>query len=442
MELKFQTEKKENSQIQLSVTIDKNEIASQYKELLNETQKNIVMNGFRKGKVPLSIIETKYKKALLAEVAHKLVDKSYQEIFEKLEDKPLATSTPTLDDIEEIKLDSDFTYKITYETYPTITFGEYKNIEIEKDEITASEKDISEEINRYLSEFSSIETKDSQIEDGDIALIEYKVFEGDTEIESKDNEYVHIGKDYDKYKIGKELIGLKSSDTKDFKKKFTDKDGDAFAGKTYKFKATVKEVKVEKKPELTDELAKQIDKTVETAEAFKNKVKENLEHYAADTTKQKAIDKIMDKIIKTFKGVVPQSMIDAQIDSYYKELLQKVGGDEKRANNMLSLEGLNKETYREKMKEKATNAIQRSLILNEIIKKESIKATEEDIKAHINKFAKFYNLNTNDLFDNYKKNNQLAMFEGEVEIEKAIDIIYNSLKAKKINKLSLKELDD
>ena len=150
----------------------------------------------------------------------------------------------------------------------------------------------------------------------------------------------------------------------------------------------------------------------------------------------------MDKIIKTFKGVVPQSMIDAQIDSYYKELLQKVGGDEKRANNMLSLEGLNKETYREKMKEKATNAIQRSLILNEIIKKESIKATEEDIKAHINKFAKFYNLNTNDLFDNYKKNNQLAMFEGEVEIEKAIDIIYNSLKAKKINKLSLKELDD
>ena len=194
----------------------------------------------------------------------------------------MATSTPTLDDIEEIKLDSDFTYKITYETYPTITFGEYKNIEIEKDEITASEKDISEEINRYLSEFSSIETKDSQIEDGDIALIEYKVFEGDTEIESKDNEYVHIGKDYDKYKIGKELIGLKSSDTKDFKKKFTDKDGDAFAGKTYKFKATVKEVKVEKKPELTDELAKQIDKTVETAEAFKNKVKENLEHYAAD----------------------------------------------------------------------------------------------------------------------------------------------------------------
>lgn len=442
MELKFQTEKNDNAEVTLTVTIDKKEISEHYKMLLADAQKNIVMNGFRKGKVPLSVIETKYKKALLAEVAHKLIDDSYKEVFDKLEHKPLGTSQPELKDLEEIELDKDYTYKLLFETYPDVTFGEYKNIEIEKDEYSATEKDIDDEINRYLSEFSSIESKDSAVEDGDIVLVEYKVFEGDEEVENKDNEYVHIGKDYDKYKIGKDLIGLKSGESKDFTKKFTKKDSETLAGKSFKFKLKVKEVKVEKKPELTDELAKQIDKQVSTAGEFKTKLKENLEHYAADVTKQKAMDKAVDKIIETFKGNIPASMIDAQIESYYKEVLQKTGGDEKRAENMLKLEGLTKESYKEKMKDKAIHAIKRSLILNEIIKKEDLKATEDDIKAHVNKFAKFYNISGDDLFETYKKSNQLAMFEGEVQIDKAVDIIYNSIKAKKTNKLSLKDLDD
>lgn len=441
MDLKFQTEKKENSEVTLTVTIDKKEIAEEYQKVLSDTQKNIVMNGFRKGKVPVSIVEMKYKKALLGEVGHKLVDKSYQEVFDKLENKPLGSSTPTLDDIDELTLDKDFTYKITYETYPDVEIGEYKNVEIEKDEITTNDNDVEEEIGKYLTEFSSIESKETAIEDKDIALIEYKVFDGTEEIDSKSNEYVHVGKEYDKYKLGNELIGLKKDDAKDIKKKFTEKDGEALSGKTLKFSVKIKEVKFEKKPELTDDIAKQLDKNIESAEAFKKKIKDNIEQYAKDTTKQKSVDKIIEKILPTFKGDVPKSMIEAQLESYYKEVLQRVGGDEKKALNMLSLEGFNKDSYKESKREKAIETIKKSLILNEIIKKEDLKASEDDIKQHIAKFAKFYNIDSNDLFENYKKNNQLSMFENEVQIEKAIDLIYNAAKIKKINKLSFKDIE-
>ena len=96
MDLTFQTEKKENSIVELTVNVNHKEIEAEYKKLLNETQKNIKINGFRPGKVPLNLIETKYKKVLLSEASHKVMDKSFQEIYDKLEFKPISTSTPAL----------------------------------------------------------------------------------------------------------------------------------------------------------------------------------------------------------------------------------------------------------------------------------------------------------------------------------------------------------
>ena len=69
MELKFETEKKEDAKVLLTITVAKDEIQKSYKKILADTQKNIVMNGFRKGKVPVSILEMKFKKAMLAEYA-------------------------------------------------------------------------------------------------------------------------------------------------------------------------------------------------------------------------------------------------------------------------------------------------------------------------------------------------------------------------------------
>ncbi|MBQ2294949.1 MAG: trigger factor, partial [Spirochaetales bacterium] len=220
MELKFETEKKEDAKVLLTITVAKDEIQKSYKKILADTQKNIVMNGFRKGKVPVSILEMKFKKAMLEQVAHNLVDEAYRDVFSKLEEKPLATSEPSLEDLGEVELDKDFVFKITYETFPEIKFGEYKNVEVEKEEIEVSDKDVADEVSKYLAEFSTIETKEGELVEGDIACVEYKVFEDGKEVESKDKEYVHIGKEYDKYKLSKDLLGVKNGEEKEITKTF------------------------------------------------------------------------------------------------------------------------------------------------------------------------------------------------------------------------------
>ena len=444
MELKFETEKKENAEVLLTVTVGKEEVQKGYKKILADTQKNIVMNGFRKGKVPVSILEMKFKKGMLEQVAHNLVDEAYREVFPKLEEKPLATSEPSLEELGDVELDKDFVFKITYETFPEVKFGEYKNVEIEKEEIVVSDKDVEDEVGKYLAEFSTIETKEGALEEGDIACVEYKVFEDDKEVESKDKEYVHIGKEYDKYKLSKDLIGVKNGEEKEITKTF-DKDAmpSVIAGKTFTIKAKVSEIKYEKKPELTDDLAKQIDKNVASAEEFKNKLKENMTSYADDLTKQKMYQKIMDKILESFEGVIPASMLKAELKSYYDDVLQRVGGDEKRALSMLKLEGFqSKEAYLDSIKDKAEKSIKELLVMHNIVKKENFEVSEDDMKKFFDTFAKMYGTTDGTaLYENYKKNNQLGMFEDSVKQTKARDFICDSAKVKSTKKVSIADLD-
>ena len=444
MELKFETEKKENAEVLLTVTVGKEEVQKGYKKILADTQKNIVMNGFRKGKVPVSILEMKFKKGMLEQVAHNLVDEAYREVFSKLEEKPLATSEPSLEELGDVELDKDFVFKITYETFPEVKFGEYKNVEIEKEEIVVSDKDIEDEVGKYLAEFSTIETKEGALEEGDIACVEYKVFEDDKEVESKDKEYVHIGKEYDKYKLSKDLIGVKNGEEKEITKTFNkDVMPSVIAGKTFTIKAKVSEIKYEKKPELTDDLAKQIDKNVASAEEFKNKLKENMTSYADDLTKQKMYQKIMDKILESFEGVIPASMLKAELKSYYDDVLQRVGGDEKRALSMLKLEGFqSKEAYLDSMKDKAEKSIKELLVMHNIVKKENFEVSEDDMKKFFDTFAKMYGTTDGTaLYENYKKNNQLGMFEDSVKQTKARDFICDSAKVKSTKKVSIADLD-
>ena len=444
MELKFETEKKEDAKVLLTITVAKDEIQKSYKKTLADTQKNIVMNGFRKGKVPVSILEMKFKKAMLEQVAHNLVDEAYRDVFSKLEEKPLATSEPSLEDLGEVELDKDFVFKITYETFPEIKFGEYKNVEVEKEEIEVSDKDVADEVSKYLAEFSTIETKEGELVEGDIACVEYKVFEDGKEVESKDKEYVHIGKEYDKYKLSKDLLGVKNGEEKEITKTF-DKDvlPSVIAGKTFTIKAKVSEIKYEKKPELTDDLAKQIDKNVATAEEFKNKLKENMTSYANDLTKQKMYQKIMDKVLESFEGAIPASMLNAELKSYFDDILQRVGGDEKRALAMLKLEGFDsKEAYLDSMKDKAERSIKELLVMHNIVKKENFEVSEDDMKKFFDTFAKMYGTTDgNALYETYKKSGQLEMFEDSVKQNKARDFICDSAKITKTNKVSIADLN-
>jgi len=440
MDLNFETKDIEKSQVILKITVNKKEIKKEYDSLMAEVQKNANIPGFRKGKVPFSVIESKFKEGILAETANKIIDTAFKETIEKVDKKPIVYSQPKLENFELPNLENDYIFELTYDVYPSFTVDNYKTIEVEKNEVKITNEDIEDELQKYLKEFSTIEPKEGKIEDNDIALIDIKVYEEGKEIYSKENDHIYLGKDYDLYKLSKDIMGMEKGDKKEFEKTFGEKEDEKIKNKTFKLELTIKEVKQEKKPVLNDELAKEIMEDCNTVNELKNKIKENLKQYADSALKQKVLNNTIEKLSNTFKGDIPESMINQQTDMYYNEIIYRVGGDEKRALNLLKMDNLTKESYKEKVKDDAIFDIKKSLILQDIVKKENITVDDNEIEEYADTIAKQYKMEKDKFIKMTKETGKYDILKNELEIQKAYDFLYNNVKIKKGKKINFKDL--
>jgi len=440
MQVSYETKEKERSQILLTVTVGKEEVKKEYDKLILDAQKNAELKGFRKGKVPVSILETKFKQGFLAESANKVIDNAFREVIEKVEKKPIAYAQPKMENFELPELGKDYKFELIYDTYPSFEIGNYKNVEAIRDEVKISNDDIENELERAVKEFTTIEPKEGKIEEDDIVSIDYTVYEGDQELYKKENEHIHMNKDFDMFKLSKDLLDLKKGDKKEFEKSFSKDEIEKIAGKTLKIELEIKEVKKEIKPELNNDLVKQIDESCETVDDLKKKISDNLKSYSDNMIKQQALTAILEKIESSFKGEIPDSMIGQQTEMYYKEFVNRIGGDEKRAENLLKMDKLTKETYKDKFKDNAVKEIKKGLILREVVTKEEIKASEEDVNKFVEPIAKQYKMKIEDFLKMYKDSGKMSIFENEVETQLALDFLYNNAKIKKGKKISLKDL--
>ena len=122
---------------------------------------------------------------------------------------------------------------------------------------------------------------------------------------------------------------MKKGDEKEFEKSFDDKEIEKIRGKTFKFKLKINEVKEEKIPELNDDFAKQIDEKCLTVKELTDKIKEELDKYALDSVKQITVNEAIKQLVETFEGELPESMINEQQELFYKDMVNKFGGNEK-----------------------------------------------------------------------------------------------------------------
>jgi trigger factor len=444
MSVKFETSDKENSQVGLKITVPKSTVKEQYEKIIKKAQKEVQIKGFRKGKVPLSVLEMKHKDVFLSETANTVIDEAFKEIYEKLEKKPLGFSTPQLAEFSLPELEVDYSFELVYDVYPEITYSDYKSVEVEKDDVTIEKDDIEAEIETLTREFATIEQKASgKVADGNIVYIDYTVSCDGEDVFEKEGEYIHVGKDFDRYKIGSELIGLKKDEESTFEKSFGDDEPDKeLAGKSFSFKVKVNDVKEEKVPELTDDLAQEVDDECKTVDDLKKSLKKKLTENADMTLKQKLTGSILDTLIESFEGVIPDSMIKTQLEQSYQNVIQRFGGKEEIALGYLKQsDGINsKEEFLDNIREDAIKTIKRALILHDIVKKEEIKVSDEDLEKFAEPIAKANNKKPEELINFYKQTGYIREIENELENQKAVDFLVDAVKVKKGKKIKYKEL--
>lgn len=384
-------EKKEKNIIELEITVEASKFSETIKKAYVKNAKKFNIPGFRKGKAPIHIIKKFYGEGVFFEDAINFCcDETYPKAIAENNIRPV--DYPKID-IVQIEEGKDFIYKAEVAVYPEVELGQYKGVEAKKVAYEVTDEELQAAMKAEQDRNSRIEEKkDGAIENGDIAVIDFKGFIDGVAFEGGE------GKDYE-LEIGsktfidnfeEQLVGLKVGEKKDVNVTFPAEYGrEELNNKAAKFEVEVKNIKFKQLPELNDEFAKEISE-FETLEEYKNDLASKMKESNEQRAKREYEDAVIEKVCENTTIDIPVAMVEKEIDMMIKDLetrLKYQGLDFK-----LYCEYTNntEENVRESMRENAEKRVKTDLVITKIAEVENIEATEEELKDKATELAKQY----------------------------------------------------
>jgi trigger factor len=440
-----QADLKENSQVLLKVTVPKEEIKKEYDNLIKEYCNKVTIKGFRKGKVPASILIQKFGPELKQETIEKLIQKSLEEAFETVEHKPLAYASPELVDKVELDFDKDFTFQIKYDTYPVLTLGQFKELKVEKPQVEIESDDIEREL-KSLQEKNSIikEKEDAQVEKGDVVTIDYvELNEKQEEIEKmKREDFVfEVGTGYNLYKIDDDIIGMKQGEEKVLTKTYDQTiEFSELQGKTIKLKVKVKSVKIKVLPKIDDELAQDISEKYKALDDLKNDIKDKLEKAKEERINEYLAAQLIEQIAAGSTVQLPKTMLEMELEYNWRSFLNQNRTNEKNMNDALAKEGKTKADILKDWQPSVEKNLKSRLIIEEIKSKEKISVTDEEINSEIKIYADNHGMEFEKAKETYTKANMIDVLKESIGREKTFKFLIENSEIKKGKKLKFLDL--
>ncbi|WP_319561639.1 trigger factor [Marispirochaeta sp.] len=380
-------EKLEKSAVKLTVTVAKEDVRKEFDGLVDTYCKSAHIKGFRKGKVPAGILLQKFGDSIRYETSMKLIEESLKELFEEIEERPIAYSTPELQDEALVNEDEEFTFSVKYDVFPDITVGEYKGLTVEEPEVKIGKKEIDAELEKIRDQNSVVMEKEDPAAKDDIVTIDYvELDENGTEVEgTRREDFVFtVGSGYNLYKIDDELVGMKAGDEKEIKKSFPeDFEDKELAGSEKIIKATLKVVKDKQLPALDDELAQDVNEKFETLKDLKDDIKKRLESSLEQRLRSIKIDSLLEQIVSKSEIDVPESMIAAELENSWRNFQMQSRMPEEQLLQILAMQGKDKAALLSEWKDDAEKSLKAQLVIGKLIEAEDIKVSDEDYEKEL-----------------------------------------------------------
>ena len=440
-----ETELLDNSSVRLTITVAEEAVRKEYDGLLQEYGKNVRMDGFRKGKVPPNILLRKYGEIILGETAERVVQKSLEQALAAGDQKPIATSIPTLDSADKLELGKEFSYKVTFDTFPKIELPEYQGLEYEELEVSVGEEDLEREL-KGLQEQNSVvvDKKDPVTAKGDIVNVDYVELEegGAEKTATRRQSFVfEVGSGYNLYRFDEEIVGLKAGEEKTVAKEYpADSELQELAGRKLSLKVKVNTVKEKQLPEINDELAQDISDKYKNLEDLKKDIREKLAKHAAQRVRGHSISLLLDKIAGQAVISLPKSMMEQELEEEWHRFLGRLRAEEKVVLQEMAKEGRSKESVQEEWKPAAEKKLRLQLAVSEMVKREGIQATQEEVDSRVQADAEARSISFEQAKEIYTKNRLLDFLSFDIKNEKLYDQLLASGRRRQGKKVKLLDL--
>ena len=382
---------KNGNQATVVVEIDRELMESGVNKAYMKARKSIMIPGFRKGKAPRKMIEAMYG-------AHVFYEDGLEEIFPEIyqfaivDQELKAVGRPSLTDMQ-INDDHIITLTLTTDIYPEVTLGEYKGLEVEKNEVAVSEEQVQAELDRMAQNVASTETVERAAEMGDTANIDFEGFDNGIPFDGGKGENFDLKLGSGSFVPGfeEQVVGMSAGEEKDINITFPEDYHAELAGKPVVFHVKVNSVTTTNVPAQDDEFAKDVSEfdTLEDLKAdIRTKALEQAEKQAQSAFEQACIDKAAENTTVD----MPNGLIEAELDNQMERFgyqLQMSGYSMEQYAKMM---GGDLNTMRNAFRPAAEKQAKVNVTLAKIVEVEGISVTEEDMNAEYEALAGQYSL--------------------------------------------------
>ncbi len=390
---------------------------------------NVEVKGFRKGKVPRNIFETKFGvESLYEDALNHVISHLYQQIFD--EKSVVVVGEPQIDlDVKSIQRGQPFEVSIIVPVKPEVVLGDYKGVEAAKKNLVASEAEVEAEIRNLLSQNASLEAKESDVlENGDTAIFDFEGFVDDVPFDGGKAENYELVIGSGQFIPGFEdgMLGLRIGESRDVNVVFPKQyQAENLAGKPAVFKVKLHELKVNKLEVLNDDFVIGLKREgVHTVEALRADIKQNLEKQKETSEADRITGTAVKFACDNATVDIPQEMIDQEIAQLRKNVENQAKQYNIEFEMFVQLNGLTMEQFNSEMSKQAKDRVLTSLVIEAVAQKENIVASEAEIDAKYDEIAKMYKLSVADV----KKQLEPEVVSNEVTFNKAIDLLTSSVK--------------
>ena len=398
----------------MTVKVPADELAGAVTTRLKRLARTAKIAGFRPGKVPMKVIESRFADQALAEAADELISSNY---FAAISDQSLEPAGPPAIEPKSLTRGEDLEFVANFEIFPEVSKTELTGMSIERQNCEVGDDDIDRTIDTLRSQRTNFTAAEKNAEMGDQVTVDFKgrvdgeIFQG-----GEANDYaIVLGKGALLKEFEDGLMGASAGDDLTIKLTFPeDYPGTEVAGKDAEFEVKLKEVGMPEMPKVDEEFIKTFGIEDGSVESFRKEIQTSLERERDQRSRAKIRQSVLEALMKDNEFEAPSALVDEEINRSIAAVRQQLQQQGLPHDAPIDRANYLDESYRR---------VRLGLAMHGVVKRLEIKPDQDLVRERITEMGSSYSDPDQFLKWYYEDKSRLAQIESVVVEEQAIDAL-------------------
>jgi trigger factor len=380
-------------------------------------RQKVRLPGFRPGKAPASMIESRFESDIRQEVLEQLLPRAFRQRVEKEEFR--VVGQPNISDLHYEK-GQPIRFKAEFEVAPEFEIAEYRGLPVKYEEPVVTDEELAQRLETTRERRAEYVNLDPRpIEDKDHVVVLLKSISGLAEPIEQDST-IEVGGADTFPSFTEALLGANPGETKEAEVTYPEDYGEPrLANKTVKFSLTPKVIQKKELPALDDEFARDLG-DYQTLDELRDAIRKSIFHEKQQAAQQVAKESLIDRLVEANDFPIPETYVNRQIENQLSMQLRQVTG----RDVDLSKLNLDWNKVKEKQRDPAVRSVKASLLLEKVAEKEHIGANKDEVDREVQRIAKQEREPIPVTRARLDKDGTLARIASHIQTEKTLQFLF------------------